>query len=212
MSRYRINLNPWVWYFESVCVLLLLICLLAASPAADTSEPLTPPPRVLLLDNSDSNFRAPPFNDKVLFIDSKGEIITHIGGLNVCQNIGGNRAISVSDDGRFFVVCENVADKITAYDLKTGDELWSLPGKFTSAVIAQNVTYVLTSDKTIYGNGILAVDSEGNIIKQSKEIKGFDIVVDPNSDCLWLAGTSKKATWISRLFRRLIRLDGVLFP
>jgi hypothetical protein len=188
MLRYRLSLNTWVWYFESVCVLLLLMCLPAASPAADTADLLTPPPRVLLLDNCDSDFRAPPFNDKVLFIDSKGELITHIGGLNVCQNIGGNRAISVSEDGRYFVVCENVANKITAYDLKTGDELWSLSGKFTSAAIAQNVTYVLASDYKTYGDVILTIDVDGNIIKHSKEAEGFDIVVDADANCLWVVG------------------------
>jgi len=182
-----------IWPFKRIWVLFLLISTLVTCAAtAELSDPETPPPRVLLLDNCDSDFRAPPFNDKVLFLDSKGEIIAHIGGLNVCQNIGGNRAISVSGDGCYFVVCENVANKITAYDLMTGDEIWSLPGRFTSAVTARDVTYVLTSDKTIYGNGILAIDSEGNIVKQSKEVEGFDIVIDPDSNCLWLAGKDIK--------------------
>jgi len=193
MSQYRVNFNPGARPFERVWVLLLLISSLAASAAAaELSDPSTPPPHILLLDNCDSDFRAPPFNDKLLLLDSKGEIITHIGGLNVCQNIGGNRAVSVSEDGRFFVVCENVANKITAYDLKTGDEMWSLTGGFTSAAAARDVTYVLTSDKTIYGDGILAIDSEGNIVKQSKDIQGFDIVVDPNANCLWLVGRDIK--------------------
>jgi len=193
MSQYRVNLNPGARPFERASVLFVFISLLAVSAAAaGLSEPATSPPRVLLLDNCDSDFRAPPFNDKVLFLNSKGEIITNITGLNVCQNIGGNRAISVSEDGRFFVVCENVASKITAYDLKTGDEIWSLPGRFTSAVIAQNVTYVLISDYKTYGDVILTIDVEGSIIKHSKEIEGFDIIVDPNANCLWVAGSDIK--------------------
>jgi DNA-binding beta-propeller fold protein YncE len=150
-----------------------------------------------VLDNCDSDYKSPPFNDVVLFLNNKGEVVNRINGLNVCQNIGGNRAISVSEDRRFFVVCENVADKITAYDLLTGDEIWSLSGKFRSTAIAQGITYVLTFDNTIYGDGILAVDSKGNIIKQSKRVggfrqkndaEGFDIVVDPNTKCIWLVG------------------------
>lgn len=66
--------------------------------------------------------------------------------------------------------------------------MWSLSGRFRSAAIAQGVTYVLTSDNKIYGDGIVAIDSEGNIIKQSKEVQGFDIVVDPNANSLWLVG------------------------
>lgn len=193
MSRYMVNPESGIWPFEWIWVLFLLIStLVTCAAAAGLSEPATPPPHILLLDNCDSNFRAPPFNDKVLFIDSKGEIITRITGLNVCQNIGGNRAISASEDGRYFVVCENVANKITAYDLKTGDEVWSLPGRFTSAVIAQNVTYVLASDYKTYGDVIMTIDVEGNIIKHSKEIEGFDVVVDPNANCLWLAGSDIK--------------------
>ena len=189
MSRYMVYPESGIWPFERIWVLFLLISsLVTCVAAAGLSDPAIPPPHILLLDNCDSNFRAPPFNDKVLFLDSKGEIITYIAGLNVCQNIGGNRAISVSGDGRFFVVCENVANKITAYDLKTGDEIWSLPGRCNSAAAARDVTYVLTSDKKIYGDGILAIDSEGNILKQSKDIKGFDIVVDPDANCIWLAG------------------------
>lgn len=189
MSQYMVNLESRIWPFERVWVLFLLISsLVACAASTELSDPSTQLPRILLLDNCDSNYKFPPFNDEVLLLNSKSEIITSITGLNVCQNIGGNRAISVSDDGRFFVVCENVANKITAYDLSTGDELWSLPGKFGSAAIAQGVTYALTSDVTIYGNGITAIDSGGNIINQSEEINGFDIVVDPNVNCLWLVG------------------------
>jgi hypothetical protein len=147
-----------------------------------------------VLDNCDSNYKDPPFNDAVLLVNIKGEVINHIDGLNICQNIGGNRAISVSEDGRFFVVCENVADKITAYDLLTGNEMWSLPGKFRSAVIVQDITYVLSSseDDKMYRDEIVTIDSEGNIIKRSKEAKGFDIAVDPNANCLWLVGSDIK--------------------
>ena len=183
------NLKFRIWPFEWNWVLLLFISSLFAYTAkTELSDSVAPPPRVLLLDNCDSDFRAPPFNDKVMFINSKGEIIAHVGGLNICQNIGGNRTISVSDDGRFFIVCENVANKITAYDLSTGNEIWSLPVNCTSAVIAQNVTYVLTSDYKTYGDVVLAIDVEGNIVMQSKEAEGFDIVVDPDANCLWVVG------------------------
>jgi hypothetical protein len=181
--------------FERVWVTFLLISLFVTYGAA-TELPVhsTQPPRVLVLDNRDSNYKFPPFDDVVLLLNNKGEVINQINGLNICQNMGGNRAISVSDDGRFFIVCENVADKITAYDLTTGDEIWSLPGKFRSAAIAEDVTYVLGSseDDKKYRDEIVSIDSEGNIIKRSKEAKGFDIAVDPNANCLWLVGSDIK--------------------
>ena len=167
-----------------VLITSLLVCLTATESPSPTSQP----PHILVLDNCDSDYKVPPFNDAVLFLNSKGEVINEIGGLNICQNMGGNRAISVSRDGRFFVVCENVAKKITAYDLLTGNKIWSLPGDFISAVVDQGVTYALTSDGRIYGNGILAIDGRGNITKQSAVITGYDIVVDPNAKVLWLVG------------------------
>jgi hypothetical protein len=193
MSQYKVNLGFRIWPFERVWVLFLLISsLVACAATTQLAPPTTQLPRVLVLDNCDSDYKIPPFNDAVLLLNMKGEVINQINGLNICQNIGGNRAISVSDDGHFFVVCENVGNKITAYDLMTGNKMWSLPGMFRSAAIAQDVIYVLTSDDKIYGDGILAIDSEGNIIKQSKGIKGFDIVVDPDANSLWLAGRDIK--------------------
>lgn len=189
MPQYMVNLESRTWPFERIWIFFLLISSLVAH-AATTELPnsITRVPRILVLDNCDSNYEVPPFNDEILLLNNKGDVINRINGLNICQNIGGNRAISVSDDGHFFVVCENVADKIAAYDLLTGDEIWSLPGKFHSAAIAQGITYALTSDDKIYGDGILTIDSKGNIIKQSKEAEGFDIVVDPNANWLWLVG------------------------
>lgn len=160
-----------------------LVCLISTESPSPTSHA----PHILVLDNCDSD-NVPPFNDMVLLLNSKGEVVNRIDGLNVCQDIGDNRAISISNDKRFFVVCENVANRITAYDLTTGDEMWSLPGNFTSAAISQGVTYALTTDGTIYGNGITAIDGGGNIIKQSEKANGFDILFDHNANFLWLVG------------------------
>lgn len=189
MLHDKFNLRVKIKPIVKICVLFLLIFLLAVCAAAtELPDSVTQQPRLLVLDNCDSNYKSPPFNDVVLLLNNKGEVINQINGLNICQSIAGNRAISVSEDGRFFVVCENVANKITAYNLSSGDEIWSLPGDFTSVAITQGVIYALTSDGTIYGDGITVIDSGGNIIKQSKEANGFDILIDPNANCLWLVG------------------------
>ena len=193
MSQYKVNLEFRIWPFERVWLLFLLISsIVTCAATTELTTPTTQLPRILVLDNCDSDYKIPPFNDAVLLLNTKGEVINQINGLNICQNIGGNRAISVSDDGHFFVVCENVANKITAYELMTGNKMWSLPGRFRSAAIAQDVIYVLTSDDKIYGDGILTIDSKGNIIKQSKGVQAFDIIVDPNANSLWLVGRDIK--------------------
>jgi hypothetical protein len=185
-------------YYESllnavrVTLLLLFTAILIDKAKAQMPVSAKQSPHILVLDNSDSDYKVPPFNDSVFFLNSDGKIINEISGLNICQNVGGNRAISVSRDGQFFVVCENVADKISTYNSSTGNLLWSLQGKYTSAVIAQGIVYALMSDGTIYGNGIQAIDQGGEIIKQSAEINGYDIVIDPNGRFLWVVGKDIK--------------------
>lgn len=181
-------------YYESllnaarVTLLLLFAVLLIHKAEAELPVSATQSPHILVLDNCDSDYKVPPFTDSVLSLNSEGKVINEISGLNICQNIGGNRAISVSQDGQFFVVCENVADKISAYNISTGNLLWSLQGKYTSAVIAQDIVYSLVSDDTTHVERIHAVDLEGNIIKQSAVINGFDMVIDPNGTSLWVVG------------------------
>lgn len=175
-----------------VSLLFLLIASFIHAVKAEIPASAAQSPHILVLDNCDSDYKVPPFTDSVLFLNSEGKVINQISGLNICQNIGSNRAISVSQDGQFFVVCENVADKISAYNTSTGNLLWSIQGKYTSAVVAQGIVYALTSDDTIYGNGIQAVDRGGKIIKQSTEINGYDIVIDPNGSFLWVVGDDIK--------------------
>ena len=59
-------------------------------------------------------------------------------------------------------------------------------------MIAQDIVYATTSDDTIYGNGIHAIDRRGNIIRRSSEISGYDIAVDPNGNTLWVVGEDIK--------------------
>lgn len=185
-------------YYESMlniargALLLLLAAVIIHEAEAELPVSTTQSPHILVLDNCDSDYKVPPFTDSVLFLNSEGKVINQISGLNICQNIGSNRAISASQDGKFFVVCENVADKISAYNTSTGNLLWSIQGKYTSAVVAQGIVYALTSDDTIYGNGIQAVDRGGEIIKQSTQINGYDIVIDPNGIFLWVVGDDIK--------------------
>ena len=166
---------------------LLLACSFTAAAERGPSVTDRPSPRVLVLDNRDSDYKNAPFDDGISVLDAKGSVISQVGGLNVCQNVGGNRAISVSPDGRWFVVCENVGGSLTAYDTATGKERWSLLGRFTTAVIVRGGVYALTNKDTIYGDGAVAVSDVGKVIKQSAA-NGFDLVADPNGSFLWLIG------------------------
>ncbi len=174
-------------------IVFLLMLTLSLADATEQKVPTVGEqrPHVLVLDNSDSDFKAPPFDDSILFLNSKGKIVNRIGGLNLCQSVGRSRRIAASEDGRFFVVCENVADKLTAYDTSSGAVLWSLVGKFGEATIVKDVVYALTSAGTIHGDSVLTISREGKIIGRSK-VGGCDIVVDSSRNCFWLVGSDIK--------------------
>ena len=168
-------------------LLLLFVCSITVAADEASRAATAGLPRVLVLDNCDSDYQNPPFDDAISILDAKGSVIKQIGGLNICQNVGGNRAISVSPDGRWFVACENVGASLTAYDTATGKVRWSLPDKFKTAVIVRDTVYALTYKGTIYGDGAVAVNDEGKVIVQSSA-NGFDLVADPNGSFLWLIG------------------------
>src|ERR1039457_687820 len=61
---------------------------------------------VLVLEDADSDFRKPPFADTVIMFGRDGKPVRKVSNLNICETVGGCRALSVASDGRFFVVCE----------------------------------------------------------------------------------------------------------
>ncbi len=63
---------------------------------------------ILVLDDSGSGSH-PPFEDAVKTFGRDPTPVKTVGGLNISQTIGGCRALTVSPDGRWFIVSENVA-------------------------------------------------------------------------------------------------------
>jgi hypothetical protein len=173
--------------------ILSLIPLVARGAESMSPLPVTPRARILVLDNSDSDFKVPPFDDQVIGVSAEGRVTTRIGGFNMCQTIGGPRAIAVSESGRFFVVCENVRNRITAYETASGKQLWSFASSdgLNAAAVAGDLIYVSTSDGKIYGKDVIVLDSSGNLMKKAP-VAGFDVAFDPNANRLWLVGADIK--------------------
>lgn len=186
------NLTSREWRTPTRGASILSVCLISilfaeAGLAKEKAPPASADVRLLVLDDCDSDFKTAPFDDAVVFLTPAGRIACRIGGLNTCETIGGCRAITASEDGTSLVVCEYVTPRIAAYELATGNLLWSSPGKFSSAVILRGVVYALSSDGTIYGKDIVAFDGKGGVLRQAN-LGGHDIAADPNANVLWLAG------------------------
>ena len=182
----------------SVAIVILLAGLVAIyfqCARLQEKRPVTASAGLLLLEDCDDDFRKPPFNDTVTLFCSREDPVRKVSDLNICQTVGGCRAVSVA--GRFFTVCENVGNRIGAYELSTGRRLWSLKGEtagdeFTAATVSPNgLVYALSSHGTIYGDQILVIDEEGRIARRAS-VGGFDLVLDAERGALWLTGKSIK--------------------
>jgi outer membrane protein assembly factor BamB len=174
-----------------ICLLAGLILSDSGAARCEEKALAAKSPRVLVLDDCDEDYQNPPFEDAVLAFDSAGQLVYRVGGLNVCQSVGAHRMISVSADGKFFVARESVGRRLLAYDMASGDLLWSVPGRFHSAAVVNGKVCALTSDGTIYGSKAFLLDERGTVIRTC-DVKGLDVVADPNGQFLWVIGADIK--------------------
>ncbi|MBN2589807.1 MAG: hypothetical protein JXA96_08085 [Sedimentisphaerales bacterium] len=181
------------------CIILLVIfsiILIGCSKkkSSETDKPGTYDVKVLVLDDcgiiSDSNEQSK--TDSVLMLDSGGKLLKKIDGFQVKEGYGENKAISVSEDGRFFVVCEDGARKLSIYETSTGSEYWShtWPDRVVhTAVFFNNTLYV-------YGTRfIMSIDVSEIGKKDIKEIGGYwngvwlDVAFDKKNNSIWAVGS-----------------------
>ena len=165
-------------------LLILATVLIPSHRQIFASEESQPGSMLLVLENcdSDNKLSTDPYGDTVSLINPKGELISVIRRLLISD---GPQILSVSEDGRFFAVCEKASDTLTVYEMATGKEVWSLFGVFGSAVFVKDMIYASNS------NGIFAIDNTGTIVIHSRLI-GCDIAVDTKHDCLWIVGLDVK--------------------
>ncbi len=177
-----------------ICIIVFLSLFLAVSAytagCTQKKPTQTYAPKVLVLDDcdSDNDTETPPRGDKVLMLDSNGELLNTINGFKIKTRFGENKVISVSEDGRFFAVCENADNKLTIIETSTGQEYWSAtwPSKaINTAVFCNNILYAANP------NVVLALDINK---KSITEIEGlwdgtwFDFAFDKQNNCIWAGG------------------------
>jgi len=181
--------RKWIWIWVLGLILVGVIawfwgCDIAIFPYQHTAT-------VLVMEDSDVDFRTPPFEDIVTAFGPNAKSARLVTNLNLCQTVGGGRALSVSPDGRFFVVCEMVGKHLIGYELPGGKRLWSIDGEFTAATVASNGTvYAVISSGTIYGDQTVLI--EGGRISKSVSKAGFDLALDAEHEALWLVGNNIK--------------------
>jgi hypothetical protein len=173
--------------------LWLLLALLIAISVPKTglaSKEARDPGRATLLAlgkyDSDNDHRTSPHGDAVLLLNSRGELVRQIPRPADSRGLDGCRGISVSQDGRFFVVCDFSGEGISMYRTSNGIKLWSLAGFFRSAVFADGMIYAVAAES------VYAIDRTGTIVKHSRTGWAIDIASDSKSKCLWIVGMDIK--------------------
>lgn len=174
-----------------ICTLLAVSIAIIADATSFASKHVPESARatLLVLDDCDSDNKnsTPPYGDAVSLLDSKGELVRMVTrGLAIGRNWSGCRAISVSADGRFFVVCEDAVNQTSVYETSTGQKIWSLSGLFRSAVFAKGLVYALARDS------VYAIDNTGTIVKHSRIGSGIDIAFDSSRNYIWIVGMNVK--------------------
>jgi hypothetical protein len=170
--------------------ILILASVLLPGPRrilASEGTPNEPGAMVLVLEDCDSDNKdsTPPHGDLVSLLNSKCELVKKFRGLAIKSTFSGPRIISVSDDGRFFVICENVPGKLIMYETATLRKLWTLWMDINSAVFANEMIYAVNN------YNVFAIDNTGTIVKHAR-LGGLDIAVDTKHDCLWIVGDDVK--------------------
>ena len=191
-------------------ILMAVSLLMAGSQKAFTSESEKMPDgigsRFLVLNDCDDDniLKTAPYGDTVYIMDSRGEIIRVVArGLTVKSECV---RLSVSEDGRLFVICDGASNTLTVYEVRTGRKLWSLLGLFNSAAFANSLVYASS------GDSIYAIDRTGTIVKHVR-MEVFDMVVDGTGNCLWISGIDiKKCNLDLELVWEVNRIRGPLGP
>lgn len=133
--------------------------------------------------DSDNKLSTEPYGDTVSLLNSRGELIRVVTrGVIITDGCSG---LSISEDGRFFAVCDRAPNTLTVYETVTGRKLWSLLGIFNSAVFANNLLYASNSES------IFAIDNKGIIVKHARII-AYDMAFDSARNYLWISGLDIK--------------------
>ncbi|MBC8217751.1 MAG: hypothetical protein H8E73_04745 [Planctomycetes bacterium] len=185
ISRFSDSTRP-----APVWLLLALLITISVPKTGLASKEERDPDRTTLLAlgkyDNDNDHRTSPHSEAVLLLNSRGELVRQIPRLSASQGFGGCRGISVSQDGRFFVVCGFSGEGISMYRTSNGIKLWSLAGFFRSAVFADGMIYAVAAES------VYAIDRTGTIVKHSRTGWAIDIAFDSRSKCLWTVGMDIK--------------------
>lgn len=144
--------------------------------------------KVLVLDDCSEGSST----DELLMLDSEGKLLKKIDGFQVKENYGENKVISVSEDSKYFAVCEDDARKLSIYHTFSGTEYWSHVWPDREARLAaffNNTLYVFGT------RFVMSVDVNEIGKKDIEEIGKYwngvwlDVAFDKKTKAIWAVGS-----------------------
>lgn len=150
------------------------------------------PSIVWSLHDEDPDYSNPPFNDTLQALDEDGNVLANITGINICQTIGAWRAVAAVDQGQAVLLCEFCLNgPMSKYDLQ-GNRIFSLERNIYAADVGISGTiYALTSSGSIFGENILKISSDGEVLAEAA-VGGVDLVVDEEHQRIFVVGADLK--------------------
>jgi hypothetical protein len=144
--------------------------------------------KIFVLDDSNDNTMTQKQECNVLILDKNCKLIKKAGGFKVKGDLSKQKVISVSEDNRFFAVCEDAANKLSIYETSTGEEYKSITWperSVNSAIFFKDKIYAV--NQTI----ALVIDFRKGSFKEVNtfwEGPCYDFVFDKKNNCIWTVG------------------------
>ena len=188
-------------------LLSLFFCLITSCSKKQPTEAV--PSKILVLDNCDGGNTAATITqgDNVLILDPNCRLLKKITGFKVKDGSSKQKAISASEDGRYFSVCEDAVNRLSIYETSTGGEYKSIiwPGrKENSAIFFKDKIYAINQ------TGTLAIDFKKGSYKEVNTFwygPCYDFVFDSKHNCVWIVGQT--ITKYSMDFKTLFEVNSV---
>ena len=179
--------NTAIHALTHLIMLTLVLMQGARKTLASEESPNEAGAMLLVLEDcdSDNKLSTDPYGDVAFLLNSKCELVKKFNNFSIISAFNGPRKISISEDGRFFAVCEKEPNALVVYEIATGRKLWSLIGIFNSAVFANNLLYASNTES------IFAIDNKGIIVKHAR-ISVYDMAIDRARKCFWISGIDIK--------------------
>jgi thiol-disulfide isomerase/thioredoxin len=146
-------------------------------------------PAVVVLDDCDEDFQeGRSHHDGLRFLGRAGNELRVLKDFNTCQSVGACHCIAVDAPRGRVYVCELVAHRVTATDLR-GQRLWRVDNINADALAVDPRTgnlWCSVGGDLAHGETVV-LDGVGREIA-SFPVRGIDLAYDPHTDGFWLVG------------------------